>query len=255
MSLKLGKSLAIFFAALIPVLAFNASASTFTDTSPVSGTLPSSVSTIGGVVLDLYGLNGTHVVSQLSATSLFVGYSYTNEFVVGVQSGFSSSIVNQLGGGLSSMAVRFTLSDGDSAADNFDAGSDLTLKVNGVGLGYWSAVSTQTTDSSGNAISSTHFGFADGALDTGWFSTTDSSILSSFYGTLNSGTVSYSVYDVDPGDNYYDFQQGVASSMQNVNTPPTVSSVPEPETYALFAAGLGLMGWSRRRSASRAARA
>jgi hypothetical protein len=34
-----------------------------------------------------------------------------------------------------------------------------------------------------------------------------------------------------------------------------VAAVPEPETYALFAAGLGLMGWSRRRSARRAIRA
>jgi hypothetical protein len=29
--------------------------------------------------------------------------------------------------------------------------------------------------------------------------------------------------------------------------PPIVSSVPEPETYAMFLAGLGMMGWMARR--------
>ena len=29
--------------------------------------------------------------------------------------------------------------------------------------------------------------------------------------------------------------------------PPVVSSVPEPETYAMFLAGLGMMGWMARR--------
>ena len=232
--------------------AMGANASTFTSTSPLSGDLPSGVSTIGGLVLDLYGANGSHVVSQLSAASLFQGFANSNPFVVGVQSGFSSSVVSALGGGLSGMAVRFTLYDGDSAAGNFDAGTDLSLLVNGVSLGYWGSVTTQTTSSTGVASgNSTHQGFADNLLDTGWFYTTNSATLASFYSTLSSGSVSYGVYDKDAGDNYFDFRQGLNSSLLNVSLGPTVATaaVPEPESYALMLAGLGALVAARRRKA------
>ncbi len=86
--------------------------------------------------------------------------------------------------------------------------------------------------------------------------------LASFIGT---GTLDFSV-DASGGASYRgpgtavvefsqlsDAQLTVVYTYEAATTP--TSPVPEPETYALFAAGLGLMGWSRRRSASRAARA
>jgi len=50
-------------------------------------------------------------------------------------------------------------------------------------------------------------------------------------------------------------QQWAANLFHNAANINVTAAVPEPETYALFAAGLGLMGWSRRRSARRAIRA
>src|SRR4051812_14081315 len=51
--------------------------STFTTTSPTGGgqALPSGVTEVGGIVLDLVGTNGVRVVSQLPASSLYVGFS------------------------------------------------------------------------------------------------------------------------------------------------------------------------------------
>src|SRR3990167_5194195 len=80
--------------------AHGASATTFTTTSPPGCALPSGVTQVGGVVLDLKGLNGTRVVTQAAASSLFVGYASTNPQVFGSQSGFSPAVVASLGGGL-----------------------------------------------------------------------------------------------------------------------------------------------------------
>src|SRR5690242_8695508 len=51
-----------------------AQATTFTRNSPAGGTLPSGVTEIGGVVVDLIGSNHNRVVSELPASDLFVGY-------------------------------------------------------------------------------------------------------------------------------------------------------------------------------------
>ncbi|MGL5873277.1 MAG: PEP-CTERM sorting domain-containing protein [Xenococcaceae cyanobacterium] len=216
------------------IMASSAQATTFTKTSPTAGNaLGSGFSELGGIVLDLIGNNDARVSSQLSASSLFQGYAKTNPFTVGTQTGFDSSVVNALGGGIKEVAVRLSLFDGDTAAENFDFNQN-TLLLNGLTFGNWSSVNAQNTDSLGNVASAgfSGGGFRDNTLDTGWFYSNNTTLLTSFYDTLVSqGQVTYEVDDLTPGDNEYDFTQGINASQINVGQGPSVQS-PEPATPA-----------------------
>lgn len=218
-----------------------ATASTFTKTSPTSqGLLPTGISEVGGVVLDLVGSNGARVVSQLSASDLFEGSTYgsNSNTLIGTQTGFTASILSALGGSLKEVGVRFSLYDGDTAAGNFDL-NDNSLLVNGINFGNWSAVNAQNTDALGNATARgfSSGGFRNDTLDTGWFYLTDAAKLTSFFNSLSSGQVIYELNDLDRGDQYLNFKQGIATSLTNVSLAPTVtipttttSSIPEPST-------------------------
>ncbi|WP_309744278.1 hypothetical protein [Chamaesiphon sp. OTE_20_metabat_361] len=81
-----------------------AQASTFTR-----GSLPSGVSEVGGIVLDLTGTNGTRVVTQAAASGLFQGLPANTPIVIGTQSGFTPTVISALGGGLSQASVRISL--------------------------------------------------------------------------------------------------------------------------------------------------
>ena len=83
-------------------LVATAGATSFTTTSLTSkGALPTGITEVGGIVLDLVGANGARVVSQLAASSLFVGFfddgypvAYRgNPGTIGIQSGFTSTVV------------------------------------------------------------------------------------------------------------------------------------------------------------------
>jgi len=248
------------------VLPGAARATPFTSTSPAGGALPAGVSTVGGIVLDMIGANDARVVSQLAASSLFVGFFDTgspaafqgNPGTIGIQTGFNSSVTSALGGGLKNVAIRFTLFDGDSAAGNFDF-NDNTLLVNGFNFGSWSAVEAQNTDGSGNAGPDgfSGAGFRNDILDTGWFHSTDSTLLGNIFSSIvGAGQVVYQVDDVDRFDNFFDFTQGISSSLINVGQGPTVQppaggppSVPAPSGLVLLGAGLiGLGAWRRSRA-------
>jgi hypothetical protein len=247
-------------------------ATTYTETSPtVEGALPAGVSTIGGIVFDAVGLNGSRLVSQLAASSLYIGYADTgspvayrgNPLTIGIQTGIDLS---SLGGGFSEFAVRFTLDDGDTASGNFDF-NDNSLLINGLSLGTegnWSAVPTQRTDSAGTTLLSSSTGFRNNTLDTGWFHITDSTVLASAFSAINlAGEIVFQSSDIDPNDNYYDFTQGIDASLIDVSLPPVVTppttgggggmtAVPEVGTMASAGAfGLlaGLGFWRRRRTA------
>ena len=98
--------------------------------SPAGGQLPAEITPIGGITIDLVGKNGTRIVSELAAGSLYNGWSLANT-PIGIATGFTTTLLNALGGGLSKASFRVTLWDGDSASGDFDYQMD-TLTVNGV---------------------------------------------------------------------------------------------------------------------------
>lgn len=244
--------------ALLVSLAFAshaASANTLTQFSPTgTDVVARGASEIGGIVVELKGTNGVSVVSQLAASSLFVGSTTSvNPFTIGTQTGYDASVVAALGGGLQSASFRFTLYDGDTATGNFDR-NDNSLLVNGVNVGNWSNVTTNTTTSTGATAPGTvaHTGFENNSLDSGWFHVTDGTLLSSVFSSLATGKIVFGFLDKDPGDQFLDFTQGIDKSLINVGSgpvvvPPTPSAVPENDIYAMMLAGLGLVGFAARR--------
>ncbi len=230
-----------------------ASATPFTITSPINGgqAVSTGVSEIGGVVFDALGLNNTRVTSQLAASTLFTGFASGNPLTIGTQTGFTGAITGLLGGGFSEVAIRFTLFDGDSAPGDFDAGTDNTLLVNGVDFGFWSGVSSERTSSDGLTSISTGIGFGDNILSTGWFFNNDATALATLFSSITGTTeVVFRLNDVDPGDNFFDFTQGVDGSLINTGQGPTTGgNVPEPASLTLFAMGLLGFSWLRRKSA------
>ena len=231
-------------------LATSASATPETRNSPTGGALPSGVTEIGGIVLDLKGLNNTRVVSQLAASSLFIGNAPgSNPLLIGTQTGFTSSILSQLGGGLLSASVRITLYDGDNQSGNFDF-NDNTLALNGINFGNFSGVATQRTSSDGLSVISSGFGFGDDILGTGFFTNSNAASLALFFATLSGGSIAYQLNDTDPGDQYYDFTQGIDGSLINVgqgpNVTPGTGAVPESATWMMMIFGFGMAGAAMR---------
>ena len=235
-------------------LTASAHATTFTMTSPTSyGLVPSGVSEIGGIVVDMVGTNGNRVVAQRAASGLFTGQSGpgNNLFLIGTQTGLNAGIMSQLGGGISQLAVRITLQDGDTASGNFDF-NDNTLQLNNIPFQNFSSVTTRSTNSTGTTdTSGNNFGFRNNALDTGWFFSNSAPLLASIYNSiLISSQINYQLFDVDPNDNLYDFSAGISSSLLNVELPPAppTSSVPDGgSTVALLGLALSAAAGLRRR--------
>ncbi len=227
-----------------------------TRTSPTGGTLPAAVTEVGGIVLDLTGSNGVRVVTQLAASSLFVGQPPASQYplLIGTQTGFNAGILSALGGGLSAASVRVTLFDGDSAPGNFDFNLN-TLLLDGVSIGNFSSVPTVQTNGTGTTLINSTSGFGNDILSTGFFSSTDASFLSGLFTNLGDGSLAYRVNDLTAGDNFYDFTLGVDGGLINVGTGPVVvpplNPVPEPETYAMMMLGLAGLGVVARRRKSK----
>ena len=243
-------------ATLAAVLPFAAANAQFTYNSPTGQPLPAAVTPVGGIVVDLIGLNGSRIVAQRAASGLFVGFNNggANSITqIGTQTGFAAFVAS-LGGGLSAASFRVTLDDGDSRAGNFDDG-DNWLLVNGIRVGNFSSVQTIETTGLGAPIGAGNIaaGFGNNILNTGFFFTNNATALAGIFSALASDVLVYAIEDVDGGDNFLDFTQGVDGSLINTNVPPVIvppriGVVPEPSTYALMATGLlGLAGYARRR--------
>lgn len=237
-------------AALVATAAAGTSAGAqFTYNSPTGSPLPSTVSAVGGIVVDLRGANGNRVVAQRAASGLFIGDAPALPvFSIGVQTGFTSALLGQLGGGLTSAAFRISLFDGDTRSGNFDF-NDNFLRVNGTRVGNFSAVQTIQTNGTGTPAGSGNIanGFGDGILNTGFFFVNDATTLSAIFSSLlSTGQIDYGYEDIDsPGEQYLDFTQGLDQSVIDVGqgpvvTPPT-NVVPEPGTVVLTLTGLAAM--------------
>lgn len=241
--------------AVSPLTLAPAYATPQTTTSPTGGTLPAGVTKVGGLVVDLEGADGTRVVSQLSASQMYVGFADNNPLLFGTQTGYSPTILGALSGGILSAAFRITLFDGDSAPGNFDF-NDNTFSVNGISVGNWSDVTTYRTDSTGSTLISTGTGFGDNILSTGFFKISDVGQLAALYTSLvNTGQMQFRLNDTDPFDNFYDFTQGVDGTLIDVGTGPVVAppmgAVPEPATWAMMLLGFGFVGGALRSARSR----
>jgi hypothetical protein len=210
-------------------------------TSPtLYGELPAAVTPVGGIVLDLIGLNGSRVVSEQAADTLFVGTflakppagTTDNPGLIGVQRGFTPAVVALLGGGLREIAVRVTLFDGDNAPGEFDYHEDYLL-LNGLSVGDFSGVATEATSMDGKIARSANpaGGFRSDLLDTGFFFSADEALLSQLWNSLkSSGEVVYQFFDRTPGDNFVNFAAGVDGSEAPtlVVAPPAVATPATP---------------------------
>ncbi len=198
----------------------------FTTNSPVAGgiPLPEGVTPVGGIVFDIIGVSGVRVVSQIAASDLYIGYFDQNPGLIGTQAGFTQTAIDALGGGIAEGSVRFTIDDGDTAPFNFDDHEN-TLLINGIAFGDFSDVPTVVTDGVGNELGAPGTGFPNNQLATGFFHLTDPAALSALYQSLSSGEVTFALSDVDPGDNFFDFTQGIDGEFVDVGQPPNVSPV------------------------------
>ena len=191
-------------------------ATTFTTTVPsTSIIIPAAYPQAGGVVIVLEGVNGNVYYQFSNPSSMFQGYQNSgtpaawmgNPFQIAptttIQCGVQSC-AQYFGGSIARMSVRFTAYDGDARAGEFDV-NDLTLRINGFDVGSFTSVATQTTNTAGTSLISSGTGFGNNTFDTGWYQSTNAALLTN---VLTNKTLTSSVYDRDPNDNYWDFRQG-----------------------------------------------
>lgn len=206
----------VLLTALQALLATESLATTFTTTVPgTSIVIPTAYPQAGGVVIVLEGANGNVYYQFSNPSSMFVGYQNTgtpaawrgNPFQIAPTSTITCGIQtcsDYFGGSITRMSVRFTALDGDAKSGDFDF-NDLTLRINGFDVGNWSTVPTQTTNTAGTTLIGSGTGFGDNTYDTGWFQSTNAALLSN---VMTGQSLTSSVYDRDPNDNYWDFTQG-----------------------------------------------
>lgn len=109
--------------AILPLslLAVPVSASTETTTSPAIGPLGQQFSPMGGLVIDMLGINGKRLTAQISPTKLFSGQASSSNpfFSLWTESGIDGyALQTLLGGGFQQVNIRITLQDGDSGSPN-----------------------------------------------------------------------------------------------------------------------------------------
>lgn len=90
-----------------------------TQTSPGIGALPDAFGALGGCIIDVVGESGTRVTAQISAASMFKGWTSPAAWtVVGSTSFDGASVVAALGAGITKANIRISLYDGDSGSPN-----------------------------------------------------------------------------------------------------------------------------------------
>ena len=137
---------------------------------------------------------------------------------------------------------------------DFDAGTDLYIAIPLAGggyinCGYMGQTTTYQLDGSGNTVQSytgfpgvfaltdpsfqsvPKYGYTSFAV-TGWFSVPSNQLTGLFNTLATSGSMTLGIWDVDPGEQYYDFTQGVAATITDVPLipPEIISFTANPST-------------------------
>ena len=211
-------------------------------TSPVLGgsTLPISVPPIGGVIYDFIGLNGVRLSASISANNLPVFSSQNNTSTLLNTTTISARSLSALGGGISELGVRITISDGDTEPGGSWVNTSF-LSFNTVAqVVDLSATQTFTHNGSGdvgaNAIQP---GYPNQQLATGWSLVTDATKLAAIYTSLVSGggKLDLNWQQVGTGGNALDFKAGINASLLSF---PTVSANVFPSVDLIAASDTGV---------------
>ena len=212
--------------ALLGFATHMAQATPFTMTVPVTGVaLPTQYPQAGGVAIVMTGVNGNIYYQFSDPTGAFVGFQNTgapaafrgNPFTINnpiaLDCGFRACI-DYFGGAIARIDVRFSAYDGDTQVGGFDQ-NDITLRMNGFDVGNWSGRTTEITNDAGTTSFGTENGFGNNTFNTGWFSSTNPTLLAN---VLSTGRTSTQVFDADPNDNYWDFQRGTPLADPSLRT-------------------------------------
>jgi large repetitive protein len=211
---------------LAAVLSSPAIATTFTTTVPgTSLVLPTGYPQAGGVAIVMVGANGNSYFQFSDPTGAFQGYSnsgtptafqgnpFTINNPIALDCG-ASSCATYFGGSIARVYVRFSILDGDTGVGEFDL-NDITLRLNGFDISNMSGVSTEITNTAGTTSNGFTTGFTNNTFNTGWFSSTNAALLSNI---LSTGRTTSTVFDRDPGDNFWDFRVGTTLSNADIIT-------------------------------------
>ncbi|MBE9180560.1 type I secretion C-terminal target domain-containing protein [Oculatella sp. LEGE 06141] len=205
-------------------------------TSPVNGgtSIDIAVPPVGGVIYDFVGVNGARVTAYYSAKDL-PAFS-TDSIVDGSGNGtklltsatLSPRAIAALGGGIQEMAVRITISDGDTIPGLQDHNRAF-LQFNSVGnVVDLTNVQTYVHDASGNATSSSlQVGFGNSVLETGWWLVQNPTVLTNLYNSIvsSSGKIDLQWQTVNyTSNNALDFQSGLSPSI--INYPSVDPDIP-----------------------------
>ena len=148
---------------------------------------------------------------------------------------------------------------------DFDAGTDLYIAIPLAGggyinCGYMGQTTTYQLDGSGNttqsftgfpgvyALTASYFqnvpkyGYGPFAV-TGWFSVPSNQLTALFNTLATSGSMTLGIWDIDPGEQYYDFTQGVAAGITDVPLipPEIISFTASPST--IVGSGTVTLSW------------
>ena len=222
-----GKLAGAIFATLALLLGLQpAFATNFTRSVPgTSLQLPADYPQAGGVAFVLVGTNGNVYYQFSDPTDAFRGFNNSpnrpelggNPFTINdpltLDCGYSACR-DYFGGGVANMYIRFSAYDGDTQVGGFDQ-NDISLLINGFNVGNWSNLTTQITNNDGTQGFGFVTGFGNNTFNTGWFQTSNQGLLENI---LNTGTTTTQVLDVDPNDNYWDFQRGPSLQNQDIVT-------------------------------------
>lgn len=227
MVVRLCRKLVRGFVAAMALCAAPAGATPFTTVTPGPDAiaLPAEYPAAGGVAMVMVGVNGNIYYQFSDPAGAYQGYQFDgypvqfrgNPFTINNPIPLDCGVAScgsYFGGGIARMYIRFSAFDGDTEIGGFDE-NDIYLIMNGVSVGNWTDVQTELTDVNGTQSFGFQQGFGNDSFNTGWFVTTNQTLLNNI---LAAGSTTTQVYDTDPDDNFWDFRIGQSLSDEALRT-------------------------------------